>query len=450
MREGSGDTICAVATPPGRGGIGVVRVSGARVPELARAVLGDLPRPRQARFARFLGDGDEVLDEGIALYFPAPHSFTGEDVLELQGHGGPVLLDRLLRRLHALGARLARPGEFSERAFLNGKLDLAQAEAVADLIAANTEAAARAALRSLQGEFSALIEQLVEALIELRVYVESAIDFPDEEIDFLSDGAVDARLADIERRLAEVLASARRGQVLRDGMTLVIAGRPNAGKSSLLNRLAGYEAAIVTEVAGTTRDVLREHIHIDGMPIHVIDTAGIRDSADIVEQEGIKRAWRAIEQADRVLLVVDDRDGITPAEQQLLERLPPGREFTVIRNKIDLSGSAPGPRNGTYGPELCLSAHTGAGIDELRAHLKACMGYQEEGTTILARRRHLEALEQAEQHLRAGRRQLEVHRAGELLAEELRLAQHCLGSITGEFTSDDLLGRIFSTFCIGK
>ena len=450
MRAGRGDTICAIATPPGRGGIGVVRVSGPQVPELAQAMLGVLPKPRHAHFARFLGADGEVLDEGLALYFPAPRSFTGEHVLELHGHGGPVLLERLLRRLHALGARLARPGEFSERAFLNGKLDLAQAEAVADLIAANTEAAARAALRSLQGEFSARIHALVEALIELRVYVESAIDFPDEEIDFLSDGAIERRLAAIEDQLAEVLVAARRGQLLRDGMTLVIAGRPNAGKSSLLNQLAGYDAAIVTEVAGTTRDVLREQIHIDGMPLHVIDTAGIRDSADIVEQEGIRRAWKAIESADRVLLVVDDREGITPAERTLLDRLPPGCGLTVIRNKIDLSGAAPALLQGPHGPELRLSAATGAGIDLLRQHLKASMNYTEEGATILARRRHLEALEDAEAHLRTGRRQLVEHRAGELLAEELRLAQQSLNTITGEFTSDDLLGRIFSTFCIGK
>jgi tRNA modification GTPase len=446
----SGDTICAIATPPGHGGIGIVRASGPAVPSLATAILGRLPAERHAHFARFLDGSGEVIDEGLALFFPGPRSFTGEDVLELQGHGGPAILDRLLRRLIELGARLAGPGEFSERAFLNGKLDLAQAEAVADLIAATSEAGARAAMRSLQGEFSAAVHALVEALIELRLYVESAIDFPDEEIDFLSEGAVSGRLTAIEERLAEVLATARRGQVLRDGMTVVIAGRPNAGKSSLLNRLAGYEAAIVTDVAGTTRDVLREHIHIDGMPLHVIDTAGLRNSADLVEQEGIRRAWHAIEAADQVLLLVDDRHGPEAIEHAVLARLPAGVGVTLIRNKIDLSGTAPGLGVGARGPELAVSAHTGEGLDALRAHLKSLMGYDAETSGFIARRRHLEALERAASHLTLGRQQLEIYRAGELLAEELRQAQTALSEITGEFTSDDLLGRIFSSFCIGK
>ena len=415
--QGSGDTICAIATPPGRGGIGVVRVSGPRVAAIAAAVSGGLPPARNARFTRFLGAGGEVLDEGLVLHFPAPHSFTGEDVLELQGHGGPVVLDRLLRRLTELGARLARPGEFSERAFLNGKLDLAQAEAVADLIAAGTEAGARAALRSLQGEFSAEIHALVEELIALRIYVESAIDFPDEEIDFLSDGDVEQRLAKVSRHLEAVLMGARRGQVLRDGMTVVIAGRPNAGKSSLLNRLAGYEAAIVTEVAGTTRDVLREHIHIDGMPLHVIDTAGLRDTADIVEQEGIRRAWSAIEGADRVLLMVDDRHGVGDAEQAVLDKLAAGVAVTLVRNKIDLTGTPAGLLSESAATtEIALSAHTGSGVDQLRAHLKAAMGYQEEEGAFIARRRHLDALQRARSHLQAGTEQLTGYRAGELLA----------------------------------
>lgn len=446
---GRDDTICAVATPPGRGGVGMVRASGPAAGAIAEALLGAVPRPRHAHFARFRAADGELLDEGLLLYFPGPASFTGEDVLELHGHGGPVVLDRLLRRVVELGARPARPGEFSERAFLNGKLDLAQAEAVADLIAASTEAAARAAVRSLQGEFSQAVQALVERLIELRVYVESAIDFPDEEIDFLSEGDVLGRLDAISGKLAEVQASARRGQVLRDGMTVVIAGQPNVGKSSLLNRLAGYDAAIVTDIAGTTRDVLREHIHLDGMPLHVIDTAGLRDSADPVEQEGIRRAWQAIDNADRLLLILDDRDGLGEAEQAILTRLPPGIGTTIVRNKIDLTGAKPAIVDTGQGVEVRLSALSGDGLPLLREHLKASMGYTGQGSFI-ARRRHLDALDRAQTHLAAGREQLLTHQAGELLAEDLRLAQEALGEITGAFTSEDLLGRIFSSFCIGK
>lgn len=446
---GRDDTICAVATPPGRGGVGMVRASGPAAGAIAETLLGAAPRPRHAHFARFRTADGELIDEGLLLYFPGPASFTGEDVLELHGHGGPVVLDRLLRRVIELGARQARPGEFSERAFLNGKLDLAQAEAVADLIAASTEAAARAAVRSLQGEFSQAVQALVESLIELRVYVESAIDFPDEEIDFLSEGDVLGRLDAIAAQLAEVQTSARRGQVLRDGMTVVIAGQPNVGKSSLLNRLAGYDAAIVTDIAGTTRDVLREHIHLDGMPLHVIDTAGLRDSADPVEQEGIRRAWQAIGNADRLLLILDDRAGLGEAEQAILTRLPPGIGTTIVRNKIDLSGAEPGIVDTEQGVEVRLSALSGEGLPLLREHLKASMGYTGQGSFI-ARRRHLEALDRAQAYLAAGREQLLAHQAGELLAEDLRLAQEALGEITGAFTSDDLLGRIFSSFCIGK
>lgn len=444
------DTICAIATPPGRGGVGVVRVSGPATPALAEAMLGDLPKPRHAAFRRFVDDNGEVLDEGIALYFPAPRSFTGEHVLELQGHGGPVVMDRLLKRLHALGARLARPGEFSERAFLNNKLDLAQAEAVADLISASTEAGARAAMASLRGAFSERVDHLLQGLIELRMHVESAIDFPDEEIDFLSDGQIEAKLATVTDAVAAVLAEARQGQVLRDGMNLVIAGRPNAGKSSLLNRLAGYDAAIVTEVEGTTRDVVREHIQIDGMPLHVIDTAGLRETGDIVEQEGIRRAWDAIKQADRVLLLVDDRQGVGEAELGVLRELPEGVPATLIRNKIDLSGRAAGMNEGEWGTEVALSAATGEGLADLRQHLKDCMGYHEGESAFLARRRHVSALAQVAEHLAAAKRQLLEFRAGELVAEELRLAQDKLSEITGAFTADDLLGEIFSSFCIGK
>ncbi len=445
------DTIAAVATPPGRGGIGVIRVSGPHSAAIAEAVCGALPLPRQAALRRFRAGDGAVLDEGIALYFPAPHSFTGEDVLELQGHGGPVVMDLLLARVCELGGRPARPGEFSERAFLNDKLDLAQAEAIADLIASDTAAAARAALRSLQGEFSRRVHALVEGLIELRMYVEAAIDFPEEEIDFLADGVIAERLGELRERLSALQAAAGQGRLLRDGMTVVIAGRPNAGKSSLLNHLAGREAAIVTAIAGTTRDVLREHISIDGMPLHVIDTAGLRDSDDPVEREGIRRAWAEIEAADRILMVVDDRLGLNHEERRLRERLPPATPVTVLYNKIDLSGRSPTVRDGAWGTEIRLSAKTEAGLDLLREHLKACMGYHggEEGV-FMARRRHLDALDRATAALERAAYQLEVIRAGELVAEELREAQNALAEITGEFTSEDLLARIFSSFCIGK
>jgi tRNA modification GTPase len=445
------DTIAAVATPPGRGGIGVVRVSGPLSAAIAEAVCGALPVPRQAAFCRFRAGDGAVIDEGITLYFPAPHSFTGEDVLELQGHGGPVVMDLLLARVCKLGARPARPGEFSERAFLNDKLDLAQAEAIADLIASDTAAAARAALRSLQGEFSRRVHGLVEGLIELRMYVEAAIDFPEEEIDFLTDGVIAVRLSALREGLTALQAAAGQGRLLRDGMTVVIAGRPNAGKSSLLNHLAGREAAIVTAIPGTTRDVLREHISIDGMPLHVIDTAGLRDSDDPVEREGIRRAWAEIESADRILMVVDDRLGLTAEDRVLRERLPPGMPVTVLYNKIDLSGRTPVIGEGEWGTEILLSARTEEGLDLLRNHLKACMGYHsgEEGG-FMARRRHLDALERAAIALERATYQLEVIRAGELVAEELREAQNALAEITGEFASEDLLSRIFSSFCIGK
>ena len=445
------DTIAAVATPPGRGGIGVIRVSGPLSAAIAEAVGGPLPSPRQAALRRFCAGDGAVIDEGIVLYFPAPHSFTGEDVLELQGHGGPVVMDLLLARVCELGARPARPGEFSERAFLNDKLDLAQAEAIADLIASDTAAAARAALRSLQGEFSQRVHALVEGLIELRMYVEAAMDFPEEEIDFLADGVIAARLRALREQLSALQAAAGQGRLLRDGMTVVIAGRPNAGKSSLLNHLAGREAAIVTAIPGTTRDVLREHISIDGMPLHVIDTAGLRDSDDPVEREGIRRAWAEIAAADRILMVVDDRLGLDREEQRLRERLPLATPVTVLYNKIDLSGGSPMVRDGEWGTEIRLSAKTEAGLELLREHLKACMGYHggEEGV-FMARRRHLDALERATAALDRAAYQLEVIRAGELVAEELREAQNALAEITGEFTSEDLLARIFSSFCIGK
>lgn len=450
------DTIVAQATPPGRGGVGILRISGPKAASVAEQILGKLPKARYADYLPFREADGRVLDQGIALWFPGPNSFTGEDVLELQGHGGPVILDLLLKRIVALpGLRIARPGEFSERAFLNDKLDLAQAEAIADLIDASSEQAARSAVNSLQGVFSQRVNSLVEALTHLRIYVEAAIDFPDEEIDFLSDGKIEAQLDGVITDLNQVRQEARHGSLLREGMKVVIAGRPNAGKSSLLNALAGREAAIVTDIAGTTRDVLREHIHIDGMPLHIIDTAGLREASDEVERIGIERAWQEIEQADHVLFMVDgttttetDPQAIWP---EFIARLPAAMPVTVIRNKADVTGEAAGADTASHHTLIRLSARSGAGVETLRDHLKESMGFagNVEGGFI-ARRRHLEALELASVHLLQGRDQLLGARAGELLAEELRLAQQALSEITGEFTADDLLGRIFSSFCIGK
>ena len=450
------DTIVAQATAPGRGGVGIVRVSGPAAEQVAGIVLGKLPRVRYAEYLPFKDEQGQVLDQGIALLFKAPNSFTGEDVLELQGHGGPVIMDMLIRRILKIdGIRPARPGEFSERAFINDKLDLAQAEAIADLIEASSEQAARSAMHSLQGQFSSKIQQLVESLIRLRIYVEAAIDFPDEEIDFLSDGKVAGDLYGIMSELDDVRGEAKQGALLREGMKVVIAGRPNAGKSSLLNALAGRESAIVTEIAGTTRDVLREHIHLDGMPLHIIDTAGLRDTQDKVEQIGIERAWAEIEQADRVLFMVDGTttDAVDPREiwPEFVDRLPKNIGLTVIRNKADLTGEDLAPSQEQGHAVYRISAKTELGLPALREHLKACMGFQ--GNTeggFMARRRHLDALERAAERLLVAKEQLEVFVAGELVAEELRLAQESLSEITGEFSSDDLLGRIFSSFCIGK
>ncbi|MGN2624788.1 tRNA uridine-5-carboxymethylaminomethyl(34) synthesis GTPase MnmE [Stutzerimonas balearica] len=450
------ETIAAVATAPGRGGVGIVRVSGPRAKPIAITLTGKEPIARHAHYGPFHDDVGEVIDEGIMLFFPGPHSFTGEDVLELQGHGGPVVLDMLLQRCLELGARPARPGEFSERAFLNDKLDLAQAEAIADLIEASSAQAARNAVRSLQGEFSRRVHQLVEQLIALRIYVEAAIDFPEEEIDFLADGHVLTELQELQRSLAQVLREAGQGALLRDGMTVVIAGRPNAGKSSLLNALAGREAAIVTDIAGTTRDVLREHIVIDGMPLHVIDTAGLRETDDQVERIGVQRALGAIEQADRILLVVDASapEAADPASlwPEFLDCQPPQGKVTVIRNKIDLTGESALLRLADDGQAtVAMSVREGEGLELLREHLKACMGFDQTAeSSFSARRRHLQALHLADEHLRHGGEQLVGAGAGELLAEDLRLAQQALGEVTGAFSSDDLLGRIFSSFCIGK
>lgn len=449
------DTIAAIATPPGRGGIGIIRISGSLTATIAETILNRTPTPRFAEYAKFLAADHSIIDEGLALYFPNPHSFTGEDVLELQGHGGPVILDCVLKRVLELGARLARPGEFSERAFLNDKLDLAQAEAIADLIDAASTQAAKAAMRSLQGEFSTCIHQLVEALIHLRMYVEAAIDFAEEEIDFLSDGKVAEQLAHILQTLTVVQTTAQQGVLLREGMAVVIAGRPNAGKSSLLNTLSGRETAIVTNIPGTTRDVLREAIQIDGLPLHIIDTAGLRDSSDKVEQEGVRRALVEIDKADRILLVVDASTTSTLDHKQLetefFTTLPPDDRITIIENKIDLTSAKPTIKQVDGVTVISLSAQTQDGIELLREHLKTCMGYQShlEGS-FTARRRHLDALERAKQALLEGQQQLHLHRAGEILAEELRLAQQALSEITGEFTTDDLLGRIFASFCVGK
>jgi tRNA modification GTPase len=445
------DTIAAIATPPGQGGVGIVRVSGSGVEEIATALLGRLPKVRQAELHEFRDADNTLIDTGLVLYFAAPASFTGESILELQGHGGPVVMDLLLQRVLALGARPARPGEFSRRAFLNNKLDLVQAEAIADLIESDTAQAARAAMRSLQGAFSQRVHLLLEALTQLRIYIEAAIDFPDEEIDWLADDRLQQMLQDLRQDLADIMARAHQGQLLRDGMTLVIAGRPNAGKSSLLNALAGSDAAIVTEIPGTTRDVLREHIQLDGMPLHVIDTAGLHESDDPVEQLGMQRARKAMESADRLLLLIDDQAGYTAADAAILDDLPAGVPHTLIFNKIDLSGRTPGPVAMENSAGFALSVQTGAGMDALRAHLKQCVGFGEQTAgDFSARRRHLDALQRVQQHLLAGQRQLEELQAGELLAEELRLAQQELGEITGEVSSDDLLGRIFSSFCIGK
>ena len=446
------DTIVAAATAPGRGGIGIVRLSGPKAPEIGAVLLGELPPARRAVFGRFMDGDKQPIDAGLALFFPAPHSYTGEHVLELQGHGGPVVSEALIARVIELGARRAIPGEFTQRAFLNDKLDLAQAEAIADLIDAGSREAARAAMRSLQGEFSAMIEGLTEAVIDLRTYVEAAIDFPEEEIDFLKDRELDERLEAVRTHFDAVEQSARQGRLLRDGMTVVIAGRPNAGKSSLLNRLTGYDAAIVTPIPGTTRDILRERIHIDGMPLHVLDTAGLREANDLVEEEGIRRAHAEMRRADRVLFVidaVDDPDGVAVREERT--RLPAEVPLTLIFNKCDLAVGVPVADEADGPPRFMISALTGAGLPELRAHLKACMGYQSvDGGAISARKRHLEALALARQHTEEASRLLTERRAGELVAEELRGAQQALNEITGEFTSEDLLGRIFAGFCIGK
>lgn len=453
------DTIVAVATAAGPGGVGVIRLSGKCALTIGKQVCARKAdfKPRHAHFHRFYNTEKQLLDEGIVLYFPGPNSFTGEDVVELQGHGGPVLLDQIVKTCIELGARQAQAGEFSYRAFMNDRMDLTQAEAIADLIEAGTASAARAAVNSLAGVFSERVNEQVEELIHLRMYVEAAIDFPEEEIDFLSDGHIEKGLQQLIATTEDVLQVAQQGRLLREGITVVIAGRPNAGKSSLLNRLAGDDVAIVTDIPGTTRDVLRETIHIEGMPIKIIDTAGLRESPDVVEQEGIKRAWAEIERADHILHVIDsshvERNELEAPEAQL----PPGEKslmalnipITHLWNKIDLSGF---PEKGLGNNIFCLSATTGQGVDTLKEHLKQAVGFageQGEGA-FSARRRHVTALEACLEALYNGAQQLAEHQAGELLAEDLRTAQQALEDITGAFSADDLLGRIFGSFCIGK
>lgn len=449
------DTICAIATAPGKAGVGIVRISGPETLTIATKILGFTPKTRHAHYCPFHDKKGHQLDEGIALYFSAPNSFTGENVLELQAHGGPILLDMILRSCVELGARIANPGEFSERAFLNDKLDLIQAESIADLINSESEQAARSALSSLQGQFSKEIDFLREQLIELRMYVESAIDFPEEEIDFLADGYVLERLKNVINQLNEVFKRAKQGSLLREGMKVVIAGRPNAGKSSLLNALAEKESAIVTAIEGTTRDVLKEHIQIEGMPLHIIDTAGLRENPDEVESIGIQKALEEINNADRILLLVDatNNDSHLPNEiwPEFLGDMPALNKITVIRNKVDITLEKEGISSLDDYAVIRLSAKNGSGLDFLRSHLKEVIGFNTatEGTFI-ARRRHLTSLEQAMEFLEIGLQQLESASAGELLAEDLRGALDSLGEITGEFTSDDLLGKIFSSFCIGK
>ena len=456
-------TIAAIATPPGRGGVGIVRVSGNSLEALIAAVAGEVPAPRMATVTTFRDAAGAPLDQGLVLYFPAPGSYTGESVLELHGHGGPAVLRLILARCIELGARIAEPGEFTKRAFLNGKLDLVEAESVADLIDASTSTAARAAARSLTGVFSQQIHTMVEALIELRMYTEATLDFPDEDIEFLRAGDVVAKLSAIRETLAQVLARAATGALLREGLTVVLVGRPNVGKSSLLNALAREEAAIVTPVAGTTRDTVERRVEIAGIPLTIVDTAGLRDTADPVEAIGIERAWAAIERADLVLLLVDARagaDALDAEDQDILARLPPGMARVVVHNKADLARIVPmsalREHGGSARRHVWISANLGdtgsAGIDLLEKEVLAVVGAQAATEdTFLARERHVHALREASGHLAAASTQLaSAPPAIELFAEELRDAQRALSAITGEFTADDLLGVIFGRFCIGK
>ena len=449
------DTIAAIATAPGRGGVGIIRVSGSNLLPFAFALTGKQPKARYATLANFKAADGSTVDSGILLFFPNPHSFTGEDVLELQGHGGPIVMQMLLARCLDLGARLAEPGEFSRRAFLNGKMDLAQAEAVADLIDAATASAARSAVRSLQGEFSRAIGELNEELINLRMLVEATLDFPEEDIDFLKAADAFGRLQRLQEKLAEIFDRAGQGKLLQSGLYVVLTGQPNVGKSSLLNRLAGDDLAIVTPIAGTTRDALRSTIQIEGIPLHIIDTAGLRETDDVVEKIGIERSWQEIERADVVLLLVDARDGIGDADREILGKLPARLQRITVYNKIDLAGRAPErhDEHDAHGDAIAISmsAKAGLGIELLRSELLRIAGWHHAEDVFIARERHLRALASAQEHIASARRVVaSAFPALELFAEELRLAQHALGEITGEFTADDLLGFIFSRFCIGK
>jgi len=449
--EARAETIAAIATAPGRGGVGVIRVSGSDLLPFAFALTGKTPKPRYATLANFKAADGSSIDSGLLLYFPNPHSFTGEDVLELQGHGGPVVMQMLLARCLDLGARLAEPGEFSRRAFLNGKIDLAQAEAVADLIDAATASAARSAVRSLQGEFSKAIHGLTDELVNLRMLVEATLDFPEEDIDFLKAANAFGRLEDLQIRLAGIFDRAGQGKLLQSGLHVVLAGQPNVGKSSLLNRLAGDDLAIVTPIAGTTRDALRSTIQIEGIPLHIIDTAGLRATEDEVEKIGIERSWREIERADVILLLVDARQGVGEADREILARLPERLQRITIHNKIDLAGHEAERHDTNNGVTISLSAKANFGIDLLRQELLRIAGWHQTEDVFIARERHLRALALAQEHLAAARQVVEsAMPALELFAEELRLTQQALGEITGEFTADDLLGVIFSRFCIGK
>jgi len=439
----SSDTIVAVATPPGTGGISIVRISGDDAPRVGELMLGELPQARVATLRNFTGPDGEPIDNGIALYFPAPGSFTGEPVVELHGHGGPVVVALLVEAAVASGARLAEPGEFSKRAFLNDKLDLAQAEAIADLIDSGTSQAARAALRSLTGEFSRAVDDLVKGLTDLRVHVEAAIDFPEEEVDFLSDAELLSRIEDSATRFESLRSTATIGRVLRDGYQVVLVGKPNAGKSSLMNRLSGEDTAIVTEIAGTTRDILRESINMDGLAVELVDTAGLRENPGVIEKEGMRRAREAMARADAVLWIQDATDDEVA---DIGEPVADGVPVIVVHNKIDLIDVPAG--NDTT---ISVSAKTGAGLDALRLRIRRLAGYKNLGEgAVTARRRHVDALQRAAAHFEAGRLALAENRAGEILAEELRLAQRALGEITGAVSSDELLGRIFADFCIGK
>ncbi|UCV28535.1 tRNA uridine-5-carboxymethylaminomethyl(34) synthesis GTPase MnmE [Ferribacterium limneticum] len=445
------DTIAAIATAPGRGGVGVIRISGSNLLPFAFALTEKTPKPRYASLADFKATDGSTIDTGLLLYFPNPQSFTGEDVLELQGHGGPVVMQMLLARCLDLGARLAEPGEFSRRAFLNGKMDLAQAEAVADLIDAATASAARSAVRSLQGEFSRAIGELNDELINLRMLVEATLDFPEEDIDFLKAANAFGRLERLQLKLAEIFDRAGQGKLLQSGLHVVLAGQPNVGKSSLLNRLAGDDLAIVTPIAGTTRDALRSTIQIEGIPLHIIDTAGLRETDDEVEKIGIERSWKEIERSDVVLLLVDARTGVGEADREILARLPERLQRITVYNKIDLAGREAERHDEADGIAISLSAKANQGIELLRQELLRIAGWHQAEDVFIARERHLRALANAQEHLAAARNVVEgAMPALELFAEELRLTQQSLGEITGEFTADDLLGVIFSRFCIGK